>query len=83
MVLTPEQAVDLAEGLVASADEILPPKAWDLHAFEVVFGHKVEPQNARTAADLARHAKALSDERQAGTRTAGRTEVERTEGAGR
>ena len=65
LVLTAEQAVELATQLAAGAGEVLPPAIWDFKAFESTFGYPAPTEHSRTVGDLKRHTRALSDQHEA------------------
>jgi hypothetical protein len=61
LILTPEHTEALGEALLAASEEALPPKPWALQAFPVTFRRPVPRMHSKTAADLKRHVRALSD----------------------
>ena len=65
LVLTAEEAVDVATQLAAAAGEVLPPASSDFRAFERVFGYPAPAEQSKTLADLSRHIRELSDQHEA------------------
>jgi hypothetical protein len=70
LVLTAEEAVDVATQLAAAAGEVLPPASSDFRAFESVFGYPAPAEHSKTLADLSRHIRELSDQHEAEKRRA-------------
>jgi hypothetical protein len=65
VILTAQEALAFAEALEAAAAEVIPPYPWDLRAFQTTFGYPAPREHTRTAADLLRHVRALSDAHEA------------------
>lgn len=59
------QALDLAEAIQRAADELLPPRPWDLEAFRSVYGFDLPEEHSTSVADLKRYSRKLSDEHEA------------------
>ena len=60
LMLTPEQAAELADALTQAAEEGMSPAWYDVAAFETTFGREVPPTAGRTVASLKRHVRRLS-----------------------